>query len=97
MYWKSCRCEGVYYKRNRIKKREIKKCKAILAQSVERTALNRVVEGSIPSDRDHFPFFFFSLTAFSLIPLFTIGLFVNSFALNEALKGHCFFLQKYIL
>ena len=28
--------------------------KEILAQSVERTALNRVVEGSIPSDRDSF-------------------------------------------
>ena len=39
--------------------------KAILAQSVERTALNRVVEGSIPSDRDFFFFFFFS----NLIPI----------------------------
>ena len=46
----------------KIKKRKrmkIKNVKAILAQSVERTALNRVVEGSIPSDRDLFFFFFF--------------------------------------
>ena len=39
------------------KENQMKRCKAILAQSVERTALNRVVEGSIPSDRDSSFFF----------------------------------------
>ena len=47
------------------KKIENKKYKAILAQSVERTALNRVVEGSIPSDRDSF--FLFSAPVFGTV------------------------------
>ena len=59
--------------------KSIKNVEAILAQSVERTALNRVVEGSIPSDRDFFPFLFFNFKFNSINFKFNFIFYLNYF------------------